>query len=116
MLVIFLGSASPGARTWSGVAEGMVTVNVTSVQKPGEKGVTVSNIELPVRVSIVPTPQRHVRLLWDQFHNINYPTGYGDRDSIVNQSLMWCEINFATSTIVTGYGENIWMLIPNLYE
>ena len=29
-----------------------------------------SELTLPVRVKIIPTPPRHRRLLWDQYHNL----------------------------------------------
>lgn len=37
---------------------------------------------MPVRASIVPTPPRHSRVLWDQFHSVKYPPAYLPRDNL----------------------------------
>jgi membrane-bound transcription factor site-1 protease len=37
---------------------------------------------LPLRVKIIPTPPRSKRVLWDQYHNIRYPSGYIPRDKL----------------------------------
>ena len=42
----------------------------------------VSTVQLPLRVPIIPTPPRQLRLLWDQFHNLRYPPGYFPRDNL----------------------------------
>lgn len=39
-------------------------------------------LELPVKAKIIPTPPRARRLLWDQFHNLRYPSGYFPRDAL----------------------------------
>ena len=39
-------------------------------------------MEIPIKVTIVPTPPRSKRILWDQFHNLRYPSGYFPRDSL----------------------------------
>lgn len=50
-----------------------------------------SVVEIPLRAGIVPTPPRHRRLLWDQFHNLRYPSGYFPRDNlhVKNDYLDW---------------------------
>ena len=42
----------------------------------------ISTVHLPIRVPIIPTPPRQLRLLWDQFHNLRYPPGYFPRDNL----------------------------------
>ena len=51
----------------------------------------ISIIKLPVRVRITPTPPRSRRILWDQFHNLRYPSGYFPRDNLKmkNDPLDW---------------------------
>ena len=51
----------------------------------------ISTIKLPVRVVITPTPPRSKRILWDQFHNLRYPSGYFPRDNLKmkNDPLDW---------------------------
>ena len=51
----------------------------------------ISTIKLPVRVVIAPTPPRSKRILWDQFHNLRYPSGYFPRDNLKmkNDPLDW---------------------------
>ncbi len=35
-----------------------------------------------MKVHIIPTPAREKRILWDQFHNLRYPSGYFPRDAL----------------------------------
>ena len=39
-------------------------------------------MKLPLRVKIIPTPPRSKRILWDQYHNLRYPSGYIPRDKL----------------------------------
>jgi hypothetical protein len=39
-------------------------------------------LQLPIEVDLIPTPPRSKRILWDQFHNIGYPSGYFPRDDL----------------------------------
>ena len=50
-----------------------------------------SQVHLPIKVAVVPTPPRHHRILWDQFHNLRYPAGYFPRDNLrmKNDPLDW---------------------------
>ena len=43
---------------------------------------TLSPLTLPLRANIIPTPPRASRLLWDQYHNLRYPSGYFPRDNL----------------------------------
>lgn len=58
-------------------AEGVLKVRVVSVFEK-----THSDIELPIKVNVVPPPAREKRLLWDMYHSIRYPPGYVPRDSL----------------------------------
>lgn len=79
---------SESAAHWTGQVEGIVRVNVTSV---GETAYTNVTVELPLKVNVIPTPPREQRILWDQFHNLRYPSGYFPRDvlKMVKESFDW---------------------------
>lgn len=70
------------AAEWEGDAEGLVKFTVKSPPGEGETEYRRTDIEIPVRVHIVPTPPRSKRILWDQFHNLRYPSGYFPRDAL----------------------------------
>ncbi|XP_011093585.1 subtilisin-like protease SBT6.1 isoform X1 [Sesamum indicum] len=76
---------------FSGEIEGNVTVNVYSPPAHGEKNPRKSTCVLYLKLKVVPTPQRSMRILWDQFHSIKYPPGYIPRDSldVRNDILDW---------------------------
>lgn len=57
--------------------EGVLQVRVVAVHEK-----THSDIELPIKASIVPPPPREKRLLWDMYHSVRYPPGYVPRDSL----------------------------------
>lgn len=40
------------------------------------------SIQFPINVKIVPKPPRHKRILWDQYHNLQYPPGYIPQDNL----------------------------------
>ena len=48
----------------------------------GDKEPKRSHLKLPLRVKIIPTPPRSKRILWDQYHNLRYPSGYIPRDKL----------------------------------
>lgn len=62
------------------IAEGVVRFTVRSPPHIGETSERISNLEIPIRVQIIPTPPRSKRLLWDQFHSISYPHGFYPND------------------------------------
>ena len=67
---------------------------ILKIESPGEDGedeARVSDITLPLRVKIIPTPPRSKRVLWDQYHNLRYPPGYFPRDNLrmKNDPLDW---------------------------
>ena len=66
----------------SGVASGRITLTVASPGVRGETALRISEVEMTLKVNVIPTPPRNKRLLWDQFHNVRYPPGYIPRDNI----------------------------------
>ncbi|XP_043793205.1 membrane-bound transcription factor site-1 protease [Apis laboriosa] len=81
----------PSARGWQGIAQGHISVTIESPPSDGEEKVRQSKIELPLKAKVIPTPPRHKRILWDQFHNLRYPPGYFPRDDLraKNDPLDW---------------------------
>ncbi|XP_019641774.1 PREDICTED: membrane-bound transcription factor site-1 protease-like [Branchiostoma belcheri] len=84
-------TAAKKAAQWDGIAQGQVTLTVSSPPEEGEKEERTSTVKLPVRVKVVPTPPRSKRVLWDQYHNLRYPPGYFPRDNLrmKNDPLDW---------------------------
>lgn len=70
------------AENFQGEAEGIVSFTVSSPPKAGESEFRKTLIDLPVKVKIIPTPPRSKRILWDQYHNLRYPSGYFPRDAL----------------------------------
>lgn len=75
-------SVGSGGKNFEGTAEGIVSVTVSSLPGPGETRERESTMEVPLRVRIIPTPPREKRILFDQFHNLRYPSGYFPRDAL----------------------------------
>eukprot|EP01114_Cavostelium_apophysatum_P015127 TRINITY_DN4060_c1_g1_i2.p1 TRINITY_DN4060_c1_g1~~TRINITY_DN4060_c1_g1_i2.p1 ORF type:complete len:1010 (+),score=235.23 TRINITY_DN4060_c1_g1_i2:192-3221(+) len=73
------------AEDKQGDAEGIISFTVTSPPGPGEVSPRKTKIELPLKVRVIQTPSRNKRLLWDQYHNLRYPSGYFPRDSLDNK-------------------------------
>lgn len=46
------------------------------------------SLSIDYSLSIIPTPPRSQRILWDQFHNMQYPMGYFPRDDLERDSDM----------------------------
>ena len=61
------------AESSSGVAEGRITFQVTSPPFPGETEKRVQQVAVPIKVKVIPTPPRSKRVLWDDYHNLQYP-------------------------------------------
>ncbi len=78
------------ARSFDGIVEGQVTLEVESNSAQSGK-VMRSELKLFLRAKIIPTPPRKQRILWDQWHNLRYPSGYFPRDNlkIKNDPLDW---------------------------
>ena len=67
-------SVSESAKDFEGFAAGHISFTVESHNAQGE--LVSSTLQLQIRVSIIPTPVRQRRILWDQFHNLRYPPGH----------------------------------------
>uniref|UniRef100_J3MBK0 Uncharacterized protein n=1 Tax=Oryza brachyantha TaxID=4533 RepID=J3MBK0_ORYBR len=76
---------------FSGIISGNVTLSIYSPAAHGESSPRSSSCVLYLKVKVVPTPVRSRRILWDQFHNIKYPSGFVPRDSlnVHNDILDW---------------------------
>ena len=98
----------PAGADAAGVAEGVVTLTVTSPPAPEDpsdpappllstvgtggaggaggpgaaKKWRTSEVRIPVKATIVKQPPRQKRVLWDMFHSIRYPPGYVPRDNL----------------------------------
>ncbi|XP_015585163.1 membrane-bound transcription factor site-1 protease isoform X2 [Cephus cinctus] len=79
------------AVDWQGLAQGHISMTIESPPGDGEQEPRRSTIELPLKAKVIPTPPRHKRILWDQFHNLRYPPGYFPRDDLraKNDPLDW---------------------------
>lgn len=75
-------SASDLASNWEGVAQGHISLTVESPSDDGNNTILTSELMLPIKVKIIPTPPRNKRIIWDQFHNLRYPPGYFPRDDL----------------------------------
>eukprot|EP00892_Ulva_mutabilis_P010988 jgi/Ulvmu1/8261/UM041_0072.1 len=80
-LTLFI-TVKDDAAEFSGPANGVVKFRVLSPPKHGSKQKQVSTVEMSMVASIVPTPPRKQRLLWDQFHSVKYPPAYLPRDNL----------------------------------
>jgi len=80
-LALYVRVKDQGAES-SGIASGRVRFTVASPGARGELNPRISEVELSLKVRVVPTPSREKRLLWDQFHNVRYPPGYIPRDNL----------------------------------
>nr|CAD7194247.1 unnamed protein product [Timema douglasi] len=84
-------AVSRTAANWEGVAQGHVELTVESAPEDGEMEPRRSTVSLAIKAKIIPTPPRHKRILWDQYHNLRYPPGYFPRDNLLmkNDPLDW---------------------------
>ncbi|UXI19114.1 uncharacterized protein NH340_JMT05057 [Sarcoptes scabiei] len=85
-------SVSSEASDWEGVIQGHVSLTVESFSKGNDfTNLSSSDLVLPVKLKIIPTPPRNKRILWDQYHNLRYPPGYFPRDNLKTKpdSLDW---------------------------
>ncbi|XP_064467779.1 membrane-bound transcription factor site-1 protease-like isoform X2 [Ornithodoros turicata] len=79
-------SVSADAADFEGTAQGHVSLTVESPPGDGETEQRRSEITLPIKAKIIPTPPRSKRVLWDQYHNVRYPPGYFPRDNLKTKS------------------------------
>ncbi|KAK7082512.1 Membrane-bound transcription factor site-1 protease [Halocaridina rubra] len=89
-LAVWITVAESG-KDWEGFARGHISVTIESPPEEGETQPRISHVKLPVKAKMIPTPPRHKRILWDQFHNLRYPPGYFPRDNLrmTNDPLDW---------------------------
>ncbi|GJU39271.1 subtilisin-like protease SBT6.1 isoform X1 [Tanacetum coccineum] len=89
-LALHMQIKEEGAQ-FAGDIEGDVTVKIYSPPALGEKLFRHSTCVLHLKLKVIPTPPRSMRILWDQFHSIKYPPGYIPRDSldVRNDILDW---------------------------
>ncbi|EFN59013.1 hypothetical protein CHLNCDRAFT_33771 [Chlorella variabilis] len=80
-LALFIRVRDEGAA-FQGSGGGEVAFTVVSPPAPGEAAPRRSTVRVPLTVGIIPTPDRKLRLLWDQFHSIRYPPAYFPRDDL----------------------------------
>ena len=75
-------------RFFSGYAEGVIKMKIMSPPLgfgPNGDDIQTSEMELKLRVKVIPPPLRQQRILWDQYHNLQYPPGYVPRDNLNNK-------------------------------
>lgn len=76
------------SHDWQGIVQGHISLTIES---DGAGKSQQSMVKLPLQAKIIPTPPRHKRILWDQYHNLRYPPGYFPRDDlrVKNDPLDW---------------------------
>ncbi|KAL6417067.1 hypothetical protein ACFW04_013021 [Cataglyphis niger] len=67
------------SQDWQGIVQGHISLTIES---DGAGKSQQSMVKLPLQAKIIPTPPRHKRILWDQYHNLRYPPGYFPRDDL----------------------------------
>ncbi|KAJ8303005.1 hypothetical protein KUTeg_019401 [Tegillarca granosa] len=89
-LAVFI-TVGKSAASWEGISQGQITLSIESPPEGDETEPRITNLKLPVKVRIIPTPPRSKRILWDQYHNLRYPPGYFPRDNLrmKNDPLDW---------------------------
>ncbi|GMF65069.1 unnamed protein product [Phytophthora lilii] len=66
------------AASFEGIANGALRLEVDNDKQ-------VDELIIPLTIKIIPTPPASKRILWDQFHNIPYPSAFVPRDNLENQ-------------------------------
>lgn len=66
---------------FEGIAKGYLSLTIDSIPN-GANETHKSEVHLPLIIKITPMPPRHKRILWDQYHNLRYPSGYIPRDNL----------------------------------
>ncbi|KAG2394108.1 hypothetical protein C9374_003872 [Naegleria lovaniensis] len=81
-------SVRSSARFFNGYCEGTIKMKIMSpplgIGKDGDE-MQISEMELKVKVKVIQPPLRQQRILWDQYHNLQYPPGYVPRDNLANK-------------------------------
>lgn len=63
------------AAAFRGVAKGSLSLSIRN-------GKHIDEVLVPIKVDIIPTPPASKRILWDQFHNIPYPSAFVPGDKL----------------------------------
>lgn len=63
-------SVAKSAANWEGFAQGHVSLTIESPPEDGETEPRVHTVKLSIKAKIIPTPPKHKRILWDQYHNL----------------------------------------------
>ncbi|KAG6578175.1 Membrane-bound transcription factor site-1 protease [Phytophthora cinnamomi] len=66
------------AAAFEGIAKGALRLEVENANQ-------IDELLIPVTIKVIPTPPASKRILWDQFHNIPYPSAFVPRDNLENQ-------------------------------
>ncbi|CAI5702148.1 unnamed protein product [Peronospora effusa] len=66
------------AAAFEGIAQGTLRLELDNANH-------VNDVLIPITVKIIPTPPASKQILWDQFHNIPYPSAFVPRDNLENQ-------------------------------
>ncbi|KAM7356943.1 membrane-bound transcription factor site-1 protease isoform 2-T2 [Cochliomyia hominivorax] len=66
--------------SYEGESKGHISLKIRTL-KLGDS-YFITQVDFPITVKIVPKPPKHKRILWDQFHNLQYPPGYIPRDNL----------------------------------
>eukprot|EP00818_Percolomonas_sp_WS_P003200 CAMPEP_0117437088 /NCGR_PEP_ID=MMETSP0759-20121206/1341_1 /TAXON_ID=63605 /ORGANISM="Percolomonas cosmopolitus, Strain WS" /LENGTH=810 /DNA_ID=CAMNT_0005228705 /DNA_START=713 /DNA_END=3145 /DNA_ORIENTATION=- len=76
-------SVNTMGRTFEGDTSGVIRCKIkTPPTKIGENTAGLFVVDLPLKVHVIHTPPREKRILWDQYHSLQYPPGYIPRDDL----------------------------------
>ncbi|KAF1334167.1 Membrane-bound transcription factor site-1 protease, partial [Globisporangium splendens] len=65
------------AAAFRGVVTGSLSLSIRN-------GKHLDEVRVPIKVAVIPTPPPAKRILWDQFHNIPYPSAFVPGDKLEN--------------------------------
>jgi membrane-bound transcription factor site-1 protease len=85
------GYVGVSIRVQRSVTTKFIASGVISFVVLGEEPHQQSSVNVTLRVAVIPTPSRSRRILWDQYHNMRYPSGYFPRDNLeeISDVLDW---------------------------
>lgn len=66
------------------IVSGKIIIQLQDIANP----TLVSLAEATLSIRVITTPDRSRRIIWDQFHNLNYPSGFFPKDDLEVSSLM----------------------------
>ena len=68
------------AREYDGYAEGEILITIETNSTTNE--LIQHELRLYLKAKLIGEPPRQQRILWDQYHNLRYPSGYFPRDDL----------------------------------